>query len=55
MQSLKQLGAQQVIEGGRKSITTKSALQQMMAAYEIHRVDGVIPATFEVFNVIAKA
>ncbi|MEI6545094.1 MAG: malonyl-ACP O-methyltransferase BioC [Methylococcales bacterium] len=54
MQSLKQLGAQQVIEGGRKSITTKSALQQMMAAYEIHRVDGVIPATFEVFNVIAK-
>ena len=55
MQSLKQLGAQQVIEGRRKSITTKSALQQMMAAYEIHRVDGVIPATFEVFNVIAKA
>ncbi len=55
MQSLKQLGAQQVIEGGRKSITTKSAMQQMMAAYEDHRVDGVIPATFEVFNVIARA
>ena len=54
MQSLKQLGAQQVIDGGRKSMMTKSVLQQMMAAYEVHREGDTIPATFEVINVITK-
>ena len=54
MQSLKQLGAQQVIDGGRKSMMTKSVLQQMMTAYEVHREGDTIPATFEVINVITK-
>jgi malonyl-CoA O-methyltransferase len=55
MQELKNLGAQQVITGRNKSITTKTAMQQMITAYEKHKVSDQIPATFEVISVIAKA
>jgi len=54
MQELKHLGAHQVIAGRNKKITTKTAMQQMIAAYEIHRVSGQIPATFEVIIVTAR-
>ncbi len=54
MQELKRLGAHHVIAGRNKKITTKTAMQQMIAAYEKHRVKGQIPATFEVISVIAK-
>ncbi len=54
MQELKRLGAHHVIAGRNKKITTKTAMQQMIAVYEKHRVKGQIPATFEVISVIAK-
>ncbi len=54
MQGLKHLGAHHVIAGRNKKITTKTAMQQMIAAYEKHSVEDQIPATFEVFNVTAK-
>ena len=54
MQELKRLGAHHVIAGRNNKITTKTAMQQMIAAYEKHRVRGQIPATFEVISVIAK-
>lgn len=54
MQELKHLGANHVIAGRNKKITTKTAMQQMIAAYEKHRVRDQIPATFEVISVIAK-
>lgn len=54
MQELKYLGAQHVIAGRNKRITTKAAMQQMISAYEKYRVSGLIPATFEVIMVTAK-
>lgn len=55
MLELKHLGANHVISGRSKKMTTKTALLQMLAAYEKHRVDGMIEATFEVIIVTAKA
>ncbi|MFZ2168882.1 MAG: malonyl-[acyl-carrier protein] O-methyltransferase BioC, partial [Methylococcaceae bacterium] len=54
MQELKRLGAHHVIAGRNKKITTKTAMQQMISAYEKNRVSGQIPATFEVIIVTAK-
>ncbi|UOA07921.1 malonyl-ACP O-methyltransferase BioC [Methylobacter sp. S3L5C] len=54
MQELKCLGAQHVIAGRNKKITTKTAMQQMILAYEKYKVSGQISATFEVISVIAK-
>ena len=54
MQELKHLGAHHVIAGRNKKITTKTAMQQMIEAYEKYRVRGQIPATFEVIMVTAK-
>ena len=54
MQELKHLGAHHVISGRNNKTTTKTAMQQMIAAYEKHRVSGQIPATFEVIMVTAK-
>ena len=53
MQELKLLGAHNMIEGRNKKITTKTAMQQMIAAYEKHRAEDQIPATFEVLMVTA--
>ena len=54
MQELKRLGAHHVIAGRNKKLTTKTAMQQMISAYEKHRARGEIPATFEVIIVTAK-
>lgn len=54
MQELKYLGAQHVIAGRNKKITTKTAMQQVIAAYEKNRVVDQIPATFEVIIVTAR-
>ena len=54
MQELKHLGAHHVIAGRNKKFTTKTAMQQMIAAYENHRVEDQISATFEVIIVTAK-
>ncbi|MDD5461183.1 MAG: malonyl-ACP O-methyltransferase BioC [Methylococcales bacterium] len=54
MQELKHLGAHHVIAGRNKRITTKTAMQQMIEAYELLRANDQIPATFEVIIVTAK-
>jgi malonyl-CoA O-methyltransferase len=54
MQELKKLGAHHVIVGRNKKVTTQTAMQKMISAYEKHRVNGQIPATFEVISVTAK-
>ena len=54
MQELKHLGAHHVIAGRNKKFTSKKAMQQMIAAYEQHRVEDQVPATFEVIIVTAK-
>jgi len=54
MQELKQLGAHHVIAGRNNKITTKTAMQQMIAAYEKHRVEDQLTATFEVITVTAN-
>jgi malonyl-CoA O-methyltransferase len=48
MRELKQLGAGNVSSGRRRSLTGKRRLQAMLQAYERHRRDGVVPATYEV-------
>ena len=53
MQELKYLGAHNVIAGRNKKITTKTAMTNMIAAYEKYKLGDKIPATFEVINVIA--
>lgn len=55
MMELKHLGANHVIAGRNKNMTTKTALLEMLAAYEKHRVDDMIQATFEVIIVTARA
>jgi malonyl-CoA O-methyltransferase len=55
MHELKQLGAQSVLAGRNPHTTRKSALQQMIAAYEKHLNDANITATFEVIMLSAKA
>jgi malonyl-CoA O-methyltransferase len=54
MKELKYIGAHNVIEGRNKNITTKTALRRMIEAYELHRTDNLIPATFEVILVMAS-
>lgn len=53
MQELKYLGAHHVIAGRNKKITTKTAMEKMITAYECYKLGDKIPATFEVINVIA--
>ena len=55
MQELKHLGAQHVVTGANKHITTKTAMQQMISAYEKQAVDDQVFATFEVISITATA
>ena len=48
MRDLKQLGAQNATLGRRRTLTGKERMRQMVAAYELRRRDGQIPATYEV-------
>jgi malonyl-CoA O-methyltransferase len=48
MHDLKAIGAHNVNLGRPRSLTGKAALARMTAAYEARRVDGRLPATFEV-------
>ena len=54
MQELKHIGAHNVREKRNKHCTSKTAMRRMINAYEIHRVNGKIPASFEVFRVVAS-
>lgn len=47
MHDLKALGAQ-ILSNGRKSLTGKTKFQTMLKLYESYRIDGKLPATFEV-------
>ena len=55
MQELKYLGAHHVVTGANKQITTKTAMQQMISAYEKQGADDQILATFEVISITATA
>jgi malonyl-CoA O-methyltransferase len=51
MRELKAIGAHNVTNGRRKSMTGKAKLQTMVAEYEVLRSEGLIPATFEIITV----
>ena len=55
MAELKQLGAHTVLEGCNKRLTSRKAMQSMIAAYQRQNGDGLVPATFEVITVKARA
>jgi len=48
MRDLKQLGAQNANAGRRRTLTGKDRMRRMEQAYERHRRDGELPATYEV-------
>jgi malonyl-CoA O-methyltransferase len=49
MQDLKQIGAQNKIQGRRRGLTGKRRLDRFRQAYEAHRLpDGLLPASYEV-------
>ncbi len=48
MRDLKAIGAHNVSAGRTRGLTGKTRLQRMRAAYEAFRVDGRLPATYEV-------
>lgn len=48
MRDLKAIGAHNVNEGRPRGLTGPRQLRRMDAAYERHRVDGTLPATWEV-------
>lgn len=54
MKELKQIGAHNVMAERNKSITTKTQMQRMIAAYERHQTEDHIAATFEVIMVSAS-
>lgn len=55
MRELKNMGAHNVISGRNKYMTTQKSMQNMINVYEKHRTNGMIPATFEIIMVYAKA
>lgn len=55
MQELKQIGAHNVNSRRNKKLTAKTQMLNMIAAYEALRSDGLIPATFDVIKVTARA
>jgi malonyl-CoA O-methyltransferase len=48
MRELKALGAHNVANARRHSLTGKARLKSMVSAYESYRVDSLLPATYEV-------
>lgn len=48
MRDLKQLGARNSNRGRKKSLTGKQRMRDMLAEYERYRLDGKLPATYEV-------
>jgi malonyl-CoA O-methyltransferase len=55
MKELKGLGAQNQNHGRNRSITGKRKLQDMIEAYERHREQNRIPATFDVMFITARS
>lgn len=48
MREIKSIGAQNINNGRRKTLTGKKRLQQMLDHYEAFRVEGRLPATYEI-------
>jgi malonyl-CoA O-methyltransferase len=48
MQDLKHLGAHNITAGRPRGLTGRHRLQRVMQAYESYRLDGVLPASYEV-------
>jgi malonyl-CoA O-methyltransferase len=48
MRDLQAIGARNATAGRPRSLTGKSRLQRLAAAYESYRIDGQLPATYEV-------
>lgn len=55
MRELKGIGAHSVISGRNKQMTRRKDMHQMFNAYEKFRLDGMIPACYEIIFVSAKA
>lgn len=55
MRELKAIGAHNITRGRRKTITGKATLYAMISEYEGLRSEGLIPATFEIITVTARA
>ncbi len=54
MRELKGIGAHNVLSGRYKKTTSKHRMQKMINSYEKYRVNGYIPATYEVIFVSAS-
>lgn len=48
MADLRAIGANATAEGGRASLTTPAMLSKLRQAYDVYRVDGLLPASYEV-------
>lgn len=55
MGELKTLGARTVISGCNKQLTGKAAMERMICAYHQREGNGLVPATFEIITISAKA
>lgn len=55
MRELKAIGAHNAHLARPKNLTGKARMQAMYGAYERHRVEGSLPATFEILQVSARA
>ncbi len=50
MRELKQIGAHNVTAGRPRGLTGKGRIQKLLQAYEAFRLDGVLPASYEIVN-----
>ncbi len=54
MKELKGIGAHNVLSGRKRKLTSKGEMQRMIDEYESYRVNGLIPATYDIIFVSAK-
>lgn len=54
MRELKGIGAHNVLSKRNRKITGKNRMQKMIDSYEKYRVNGLIPATYEIIFVSAR-
>ncbi len=54
MRELKGIGAQHILSNRNRKMTSKGRMQAMISAYEQNRMNGKIPATYEIIFVSAR-
>lgn len=54
MRELKGIGAHNVLSNRNRKTTSKTHMQTMISAYEQNRINGMIPATYEILFVAAR-